>query len=73
MQSSKIGVRKWLVAIYLMVTNSKGVPSLKLVRNLGIKQKSAWHMNHRLRKAFKKGRPGLPGGIVEVGETQHRE
>jgi len=40
MQYSKIGLRKWLVAMYLMVTNPKGVSSMKLVRGLGITQKS---------------------------------
>lgn len=52
MQSSKLGVRKWLVAMYLMVTNLTGVSSMKLTHDLGITQKSAWYMNHRLRKVF---------------------
>ncbi len=69
MQSSKIGLRKWLVAIYLMVTNLKGVSSRKLARDLGITQKSAWHMGHRIRKALEQGNPELLGGIVEVDET----
>jgi len=41
-QPSKIGVCKWLVAIYLMTTNLKSVSSGKLARDLGITKKSAW-------------------------------
>lgn len=41
----------------------------KLALGLGITQKSVWHMNHRLRKAFQEGRPELLCGIVEVDET----
>jgi len=67
MQSFKIGVRKWLVAMYLMVANIKRVSSIKLARDLGITQKSAWHMNHWLCNTFEEGK--LLGRIVEVDET----
>jgi len=73
MQYSKIGICRWLVTIYLMahltVTNLKEVSCLKLIRDLGITQKLAWHMNHCLCKAFKQEDPELLGGIVEVDET----
>lgn len=52
-----------------MVTNLKGVSSMNLARDLGITQKSVWHMNHRLRKAFEEGNHELLGDIVEVDET----
>ena len=52
MHSSKIGYQKWAIAIYLMTTGLKGVSSMKLHRDLGITQKSAWHMAHRIRKAW---------------------
>ena len=67
MQSSKMGYRDWLFAIYLVTTNLKGVSSMKLHRDLGITQKSAWHMAHRIRKALQSG--GLFAGPVEVDET----
>lgn len=67
MQSSKLGYRDWLFAIYLVSTNLKGVSSMKLHRDLGITQKSAWHMAHRIRKALKSGR--LFAGPIEVDET----
>ena len=47
MQSSKIGYQNWLYAFYLFATNLKSVSSMKLHRELGITQKSAWHMAHR--------------------------
>ena len=52
MHASKIGYQKWAIAIYLMTTNLKGASSVKLHRDLGITQKSAWHMAHRIREAW---------------------
>ena len=47
---------------------AQGVSSMKLHRDLGITQKSAWHLAHRIRAAWERG-PGLFGGPVEVDET----
>lgn len=52
MEKSKIGYQKWVIAMYLIATNLKGVSSMKLHRDLGITQKSAWFMLHRIRKAY---------------------
>ena len=68
MESSNIGYRKWAFAIYLMATNLKGVSSLHLHRDLGISQKSAWFMAHRIRTAWEQGR-SLYDGPVEVDEV----
>ena len=51
MQGSNLPLSKWALAIYLMSTSLKGVSSIKLHRDLGITQKSAWHLTHRIRKA----------------------
>ena len=68
MQSSKIGYRDWLFAIYLISTNLKGVSSMKLKRDLGVTQKTAWHLAHRIRGALGSG--GFQFlGPVEVDET----
>ena len=68
MQGSKLGLRVWLVASYALVTGLKGVSSMKLHRDLGISQKTAWHLAHRIRECWdKKG--GLFAGPVEVDET----
>ena len=68
MQSSKLGYQTWVIAIYLMVTNLKGVSSMKLHRDLGITQKSAWHLAQRLREAYDT-MPWAFTGPVEVDET----
>ncbi len=52
MHGSKLGYQKWAVAIYFVATNLKGISSMKLHRELGITQKSAWHMLHRIRETF---------------------
>ena len=68
MEGSKLGYQTWAIAIYLVTTNLKGVSSMKLHRDLEITQKSAWHLAHRLRKAFETGNP-LFSGPVEADET----
>ena len=69
MESSRLPLRKWAFAVYLYVTNLKGVSSMKLHRDLEITQKTAWFMLHRLREAW--GEAGLPdmAGPIEVDET----
>lgn len=70
MQQSKIGYQKWAMATYLFATNLKGVSSMKLHRDLGITQKSAWFMVQRLRESWKQ-LAGLDKmeGPVEIDET----
>ena len=68
MQSSKLGYQVWAMAIYLSLTSLKSVSSMKLHRDLDITQKSAWHLAHRLRKAFESG-GSIFAGPVEVDET----
>lgn len=69
-QASNLGYQTWAIAIYLMLTSLKGVSSMKLRRDLGITQKSAWHLAHRLRKAFETNLiGGAMMGPVEVDET----
>ena len=68
MQSSKLGYQTWVIAMYLVSTSLKGVSSMKLRRDLGLTQKSAWHLAHRLRKALASG-TDLFEGPVEIDET----
>ena len=70
MQSSKLGYQKWAMAVYLFATNIKGVSSMKLHRDLGITQKSAWFMGQRLREAWRTaaGPDGMEGP-VEIDEA----
>ena len=68
MADTKLGSRRWALAIYLISTCIKGISSLKLARELRITQKSAWHLGHRLRAGL--NRPGgLFAGPVEVDEV----
>ena len=66
---SKIPLRKWALAIYLMVTSLKGVSSMKLHRDLGVTQKTAWFMTQRIREAWVDGEAPPFDGPVEFDET----
>ena len=52
MENSKLGHQVWAIAIYLFSTGIKGVSSMKLHRDLGITQKTAWHLAHRIREVW---------------------
>ena len=69
MQASNLSYQVWVIAIYLIVTNLKGISSMKMHRELGIAQKSAWHLAHRLRETWKDSSGGLFAGPVEADET----
>ena len=66
---SNIGFRDWALAIYLVLTNLKGVSSMKLHRDLGVTQKTAWFMLHRIREAMTDRQPEPFAGPVEADET----
>jgi len=71
MQSSKVGLQKWVIAMYLMSTNLKGVSSMKLHRDLGVTQKTAWFMAQKIREGWTAGQDDsdMLDGTVEVDET----
>ena len=68
MEGSNLEYRVWAIAISLFTTNIKGISSMKLHRELGIGQKAAWFMLHRLRKIFE-AQTSPFAGAVEVDET----
>ena len=68
MEGSKLGYRVWAIAVYLVTTNLKGVSSMKLRRDLGVTQKTAWHLAHRIRKSLEMREPPF-SGPVEADET----
>ena len=69
MQRSKIPLRKWAIAIYLCLTSLKSVSSMKLQRDIGVSQPTAWFMLHRIREAWDDN-DGQPfAGPVEFDET----
>ena len=68
MQGSHLGFQTWALAFYLLATGIKGTSSMKLHRDLGITQKSAWHLAHRIRESWTDGSTAF-SGPVEVDET----
>ena len=69
MENSRLPYRKWLAAIYLIGTNIKGISSTKLGNELGIEQKHAWFLAHRIRKAWTNTANQLMGMVVEIDES----
>ncbi len=68
MEESRLPLRKWALAIYMVCTNLKSVSSMKLHRDLKITQKTAWFLMHRIREAFPQGFDPF-AGPVEVDGT----
>ena len=71
MEGSKIGYQDWIIATFEIMTSLKSVASMKLHRDLGITQKSAWFLSQRLRYALSQdgNMDALFSGPVEVDET----
>lgn len=67
MEDSKVPLQKWIYAMYLMTVSRKGISSIQLAKELGITQKSAWFMAHRIRESCKSS--GILTGTVEADET----
>ena len=68
-EDSALGFDKWMIAIWLISNAKNGISSHELHRAIGITQKSAWHMLHRIREAMTTGIFKKMGGTVEADET----
>ncbi len=71
-EDSAISLDKWLMAMWMVANCKNGVSSWELHRTLGVTQKTAWFMLHRLRLALRDGnvtKLGEDGGPVEVDEA----
>ena len=69
MEGSKLGHQKWAVAIYMMSTSLKGTSIMKIHRELKVTQKTAWHLQQRIREGFL-GNTGIRlDGPVDIDET----
>jgi transposase-like protein len=68
-EDSPIPLEKWLPALWLVVNCKNGISSYELARALGVSQRTAWFMGHRLRLAVQTGAFGKLSGEVEVDET----
>lgn len=69
MEDSPIGLDKWLTAMWLIVNAKNGISSYEIHRAIGITQKSAWFLLHRLRLAMETGTFEKLSGQVEADET----
>ena len=68
-ENSKISLRNWFAANYLLLSSKKGISSLQLHRQLGITQKTAWFVLHRLREMLKDKAPQVLRGTAQIDET----
>ena len=66
---SNVPLRKWAIAVYLCLTSLKSVSSMKLHRDIGVSQPTAWFMLHRIREAWSGPNRRAFGGPVEIDET----
>ena len=69
MEDSPIGLDKWLMAMWMVVNCKNGISSYEIHRAIGVTQKSAWFMNHRIRLAFGLEPDEKLSGHVEADET----
>lgn len=68
-EDSPLGLDKWLPAVWLAANSKNGISSHELGRALGVTQKSAWFMLHRIRLAMQSGTFDKLDGAIEVDET----
>jgi transposase-like protein len=68
-EDSPISLSKWLVAFWMITNCKNGISSYEVGRALGVTQKTAWFMDHRIRLALQDSSGGKLGGEVEVDET----
>lgn len=68
-ERSHVPLHKWLYAMYLLVTARKGISSMQLAKDIGITQKSAWFVLHRLREAVGKDLDKLSGQVDRMTDA----
>jgi len=69
MEDRPIGLDKWLCAIWLITNAKNGISSYEIHRAIGVTQKTAWFLLHRIRLAMQSGTLEKMSGIVEADET----
>ena len=68
-EGSPIPLSKWFIATFIFSAHKKGISSHQLARDLGVTQKTAWFMLHRLREAFTDKTPKILKDVVSTDET----
>lgn len=66
---SRLPLQKWLMAICMLTSARKGIPSTQMARELGVTQKTAWFLAQRIRETWLKDRDDHMDGQVQVDET----
>lgn len=66
---SRLPLIKWLLAIYMLTSARKGIPSTQMARELGVTQKTAWFLAQRIRETWLKDRDDHMDGHMQVDET----
>lgn len=66
---TKLPLRKWFLAVLLMVEARKGISANQMKRTINVSYKTAWYLCHRIRAAMKDANATPLSGIVEVDET----
>lgn len=66
---SRLPLQKWLLAIFMLTSARKGIPSTQMARELGVTQKTAWFLAQRIRETWLKDRGDRMDGQVQVDET----
>ena len=66
---SRLPLQKWLLAIYMLTSARKGIPSTQMARELGVTQKTAWFLAQRIRETWLKDQDGDMGNHTQVDET----
>ncbi len=71
LHATKLDLRTWVAAMFLVLTSSKGISSVVMSRILGVNQKTAWKLGHAIREMMddRQGIAGRLSGVVEVDET----
>ena len=68
-EGTKISLRKWFMATWMIINHKKGIPSTQLAKDIGVTQKTAWFMLHRIRACFSFENDSELDNVVEVDET----
>ena len=68
-ESSNIPLTTWFPAMYLIASHKKGISSVQLAKDLGVTQKTAWFMLHRIRESLREKESVLLDGTIEIDET----
>jgi len=69
LHDSHLPLKKWIIAVYLMIEGRKGVSANQLKRTIDVSYKTAWYLCHRIRATMEDAYPFPLKGIVEIDET----